>query len=197
MVLRSNPRLRRAQRTAGQSWKDANGVEHKGAGNKAGTAKALNRPYNLNFLPGLGACCKQKDRSAALTVVINRLHAMVKAAEFLKVVADEFNGADGQANDITVVRVVPGNNFEFENIVEAAQTATVAELATLEADFGDVDQTVGGIADGQTGAQVQTTLTAATAVAGPLAVVLGVIKTNGGNGAIDVAALEARINALA
>ena len=58
MVLRSNPRLRRAQRTAGQSWKDANGVLHKGAGNKAGTAKALNRPYNLNFLPGLGACCK-------------------------------------------------------------------------------------------------------------------------------------------
>ena len=58
MVLRSNPRLRRAQRTAGQSWTDAKGVLHKGAGNKAGTPKALNRPYNLNFLPGLGACCK-------------------------------------------------------------------------------------------------------------------------------------------
>ena len=65
MVLQSNPRIRRAKRTEGQKWTREDGVVMRGSGNKAGTPKSLNRPYNLKFLPGVGACCKQKAAAAA------------------------------------------------------------------------------------------------------------------------------------
>ncbi len=55
MVLQSNPRKRRAM---------AKG-EGLGMGNKAGTGRSLYRPYNLNFVKDLGACCKQNTAAAA------------------------------------------------------------------------------------------------------------------------------------
>ena len=60
----------------------------------AGSGRSLYRPYNLNFLPGLGACCKQAPDDSVFLAAVARYNTLV---ERIKEMKDAYaaTGADG------------------------------------------------------------------------------------------------------
>ena len=170
MVLKSNPRVRRAKRTEGQSWERADGTTAGGSGNKAGTGRSLYRPYNLNFIPDLGACCKPGLDDDDVMALVVKLIEMVNALEFLKKVRDEQGAsvAAVQENDDTKVGAL-------KNLARAAVTATAADLDAVDGTNDKTAQVVPAIVDGDVGTAMANKVTDGKAAA---LVVHGVVNKN-------------------
>jgi len=119
MVLQSNPRKRRAM---------AKG-EGLGMGNKAGTGRSLYRPYNLNFVKDLGACCKQVAQTdVALKAAVARYNVLEARINEMKD-AHEANGAGDVKEN---VGEFGKKNYERDALtvkrLDGIATATVAAV---------------------------------------------------------------------
>ena len=76
MVLVNNKRKKRAMSKGNGGDSDFE--------KSAGSGRSLYRPYNLNFLPGLGACCKQAPDDSVLLAAVARYNTLVERIEEMK-----------------------------------------------------------------------------------------------------------------
>ena len=86
MVLVNNKRKKRAMSKGNGGDSDFE--------KSAGSGRSLYRPYNLNFLPGLGACCKQAPDDSVFLAAVARYNTLVERIKEMKA-AYNAAGADG------------------------------------------------------------------------------------------------------
>lgn len=76
MVLVNNKRKKRAMSKGNGGDSDFE--------KSAGSGRSLYRPYNLNFLPGLGACCKQAPDDSVFLAAVARYNTLVDRIKEMK-----------------------------------------------------------------------------------------------------------------
>uniref|UniRef100_A0A6C0C523 Uncharacterized protein n=1 Tax=viral metagenome TaxID=1070528 RepID=A0A6C0C523_9ZZZZ len=122
MVLVNNKRKKRAMSKGNGGDSDFE--------KSAGSGRSLYRPYNLNFLPGLGACCKQAPDDSVFLAAVARYNTLVDRIKEMKAAHDAPRNATGNVKE---------NNGEFKekdyvrdaltvNGFDAVITATIAAL---------------------------------------------------------------------
>ena len=121
MVLVNNKRKKRAMSKGNGG--DSNFQKRPGLG------RSLYRPYNLNFLPGLGACCKpdgKGDPDIALIEAVARYNTLVARIKEMKATHDAPRNATGNVKE---------NDGEFK------EKDYVRPVLTVK-DMGDGDITI-------------------------------------------------------
>lgn len=125
MVLVNNKRKKRAM-------SKGNGGDS-GFQKRPGLGRSLYRPYNLNFLPGLGACCKPdgkvdpdkefKEAVARYNTLVERITEMKAAHDAPRNAAGNVKENDGEFKEKDYVRpALTVNGFG------GVATATIAEF---------------------------------------------------------------------
>tara|TARA_A100001015_G_scaffold306785_1_gene401603 strand:- start:3370 stop:3888 length:519 start_codon:yes stop_codon:yes gene_type:complete len=119
MVLVNNKRKKRAMSKGNGGDSDFQ--------KRAGLGRSLYRPYNLNFLPGLGACCKPDgtvDPDKALKEAVARYNTLVARIKEMKAAHDAPRNATGNVKE---------NDGEFKEKDYVRPVLTVKDM-----DDGDV-----------------------------------------------------------